>query len=107
MLSQHILLDEHQSANTQINMGQSEEIANELTKNKFCLISAIKIATSWTVAMDDETSFAEHWKKFRLSNQHLFPKQKSKPLIVLLIIFPNSSNVGAQNKPQPHGVMST
>ncbi|MBW0539593.1 hypothetical protein O181_079308 [Austropuccinia psidii MF-1] len=76
MLSKQMLLDEH---NTQRNMGQSEELANELTKNTFHLISAIKIATSWTVSTDDENAFLEHWKKFCLSNQHLFPKQKSKP----------------------------
>ncbi|MBW0592656.1 hypothetical protein O181_132371 [Austropuccinia psidii MF-1] len=78
MLSQEISLDEHKSANTQRKMGQSEEIANELTKNTFDLISAINIATGWTVSMDDATAFAEHWKKLCLSNQHLFPKQKSK-----------------------------
>ncbi|MBW0562190.1 hypothetical protein O181_101905 [Austropuccinia psidii MF-1] len=60
-------------------MNQSEELANELTKNTFNLISAINIATSWTVSMDDVNAFAGHWKTFRLSNQHLFPKQKSKP----------------------------
>ncbi|MBW0558619.1 hypothetical protein O181_098334 [Austropuccinia psidii MF-1] len=59
-------------------MDQSEELANELTKNTFHLISAIKIATSWTVSIDDAIAFAEHWKKFHFSNQHLFPKQKSK-----------------------------
>ncbi|MBW0526350.1 hypothetical protein O181_066065 [Austropuccinia psidii MF-1] len=79
MLSQQMLLDEHKSANTQRNMVQSEEIANELTKNTIHLMSAINIATSWTVSMDDATAFAEHWTKFHLSNQHLFPKQKSKP----------------------------
>ncbi|MBW0510515.1 hypothetical protein O181_050230 [Austropuccinia psidii MF-1] len=79
MLSQQISLDEHKSANTQRKMGLSEEIANELTKNPFHLIIAINIATSWTVSMDYATAFAEHWKKFCLSNQHLFPKQKSKP----------------------------
>ncbi|MBW0509663.1 hypothetical protein O181_049378 [Austropuccinia psidii MF-1] len=79
MLSQHILLNEHDSPNTQRKMGQSEELANELTKNTFHLISAINIATSWTVSMNDATAFAENWKKFRLSNQNLFPKQKSKP----------------------------
>ncbi|MBW0496653.1 hypothetical protein O181_036368 [Austropuccinia psidii MF-1] len=79
MLSQRISLDEHKSANTKGKMGLSEEIENELTKNTFHLISAIKIATSWTVSMDDVTAFAEHWKTFRLSNQPLFPKQKSKP----------------------------
>ncbi|MBW0572173.1 hypothetical protein O181_111888 [Austropuccinia psidii MF-1] len=79
MLSQQISLDEHKSPNTQRKMGQSEELANELTKNTFHLISAINIATSWTVLMDDATEFAVHWKKFRLSNQHLLPKQKSKP----------------------------
>ncbi|MBW0529754.1 hypothetical protein O181_069469 [Austropuccinia psidii MF-1] len=79
MLSQQMSLDEHKSTNTQRNMGQSEELANELTKNTFHLISAIKTATSWTVSMEDANSFAENWKEFRLSNQHLFPKQKSKP----------------------------
>ncbi|MBW0549722.1 hypothetical protein O181_089437 [Austropuccinia psidii MF-1] len=79
ILSQQMSLDKHQSPNTQRNMGQSEEIANELTKNTFHLISAINIATSWTVSMYDATAFAEHWKIFHLSNKHLFPKQKSKP----------------------------
>ncbi|MBW0589938.1 hypothetical protein O181_129653 [Austropuccinia psidii MF-1] len=79
MLSQQMLLDEHKSTNTQRNMGQSEELANELTKNTFHLISAINIATSWTVATDDANAFSEHWKKFCLSNQHLFLKQKRKP----------------------------
>ncbi|MBW0511281.1 hypothetical protein O181_050996 [Austropuccinia psidii MF-1] len=79
MLSQQILLDEHKSPNTQRNMGQAEEHANELTKNTFHLISSINIATSWTFLMDDANEFAEHWKKFRLSNRHLFLKQKSKP----------------------------
>ncbi|MBW0511714.1 hypothetical protein O181_051429 [Austropuccinia psidii MF-1] len=60
-------------------MHQSEESAKELTKNTFHLISAIKISTSWTVSMDDGTVFAENCKTFSLSNQHLFPKQKSKP----------------------------
>ncbi|MBW0557787.1 hypothetical protein O181_097502 [Austropuccinia psidii MF-1] len=72
-------LDEHKYANTIRSMGQSEELSNELTKNKFHLISAINIDTSWTVSTDDLDAFAEHWKIFRLSNQHLFPKQKSKP----------------------------
>ncbi|MBW0510008.1 hypothetical protein O181_049723 [Austropuccinia psidii MF-1] len=79
MLSQQTLLDEHKSSNTQRNMGQSEELANELTKDTFHLISAINIATSWTVSMDDANAFAENWKIFLLSNQHLFPKHKSKP----------------------------
>ncbi|MBW0514897.1 hypothetical protein O181_054612 [Austropuccinia psidii MF-1] len=79
MLSQKMSLDEHNSPNTQRRMGQAEELASELTKNTFHLISAINICTSWTVLMDDMTAFAEHWKKFCLSNQHLFPKQKSKP----------------------------
>ncbi|MBW0590257.1 hypothetical protein O181_129972 [Austropuccinia psidii MF-1] len=79
MLSQHMQLDDHKSTNTQRNMGQSEELANELTKNTFHWISAINIATSWTVSMDDANAFSENWKKFRLSNKHLFPKQKSKP----------------------------
>ncbi|MBW0489020.1 hypothetical protein O181_028735 [Austropuccinia psidii MF-1] len=79
MLSQQISSDEHNSPNTQRKMGQSEELAIELTKNTFLLISAINISTSWTVSMDDATAFAEHWKKFRVSNKHLFPKQKGKP----------------------------
>ncbi|MBW0473236.1 hypothetical protein O181_012951 [Austropuccinia psidii MF-1] len=79
ILSQQTSLDEHNSPNTQRKMGQSEELANEVTKNTFHLISAINIATSWTFSMDDATAFAEHWKKLRLSNQHLFPKQKSQP----------------------------
>ncbi|MBW0578641.1 hypothetical protein O181_118356 [Austropuccinia psidii MF-1] len=74
-----MLLYEHKSTNTQRNMGQSEEIANELTQNTFHLISAINIATSWTVSIDDATAFAEHWKIFCLSNNHLFPKHKRKP----------------------------
>ncbi|MBW0482704.1 hypothetical protein O181_022419 [Austropuccinia psidii MF-1] len=79
MLSQQRSLDEQKYTNTQRNMGKSEELANELTKNTFHLISAINIATSWTVSTDDENASSEHWKKFCLSNQHLFPKQKSKP----------------------------
>ncbi|MBW0574658.1 hypothetical protein O181_114373 [Austropuccinia psidii MF-1] len=79
MLSQQMSFDEHKSTNTQRNMGQSEELANELTKNTFHLISAINISTSCTVSMDDANAFSEHWKEFHLSNQHLFPKQKSKP----------------------------
>ncbi|MBW0551119.1 hypothetical protein O181_090834 [Austropuccinia psidii MF-1] len=79
ILSKQMSLDEHNSPNTQRKMGQAEELANELTKNTFHLISAINIATSWTVSMDDTTAFAEHCKKNFLSNQHLFPKQKSKP----------------------------
>ncbi|MBW0592235.1 hypothetical protein O181_131950 [Austropuccinia psidii MF-1] len=65
--------------NTQRNMGQSEELANELTKNTFHLIIAINISPNCTVSADDANAFAEHWKKFHLSNQHLFPKEKSKP----------------------------
>ncbi|MBW0471801.1 hypothetical protein O181_011516 [Austropuccinia psidii MF-1] len=79
ILSQQMSLDEHNSLNTQRKMGQSEELANELTKNTFHLISAINIGTSWNVSMDDTTAFSENWKIFCLSNQHLFPKQKSKP----------------------------
>ncbi|MBW0562391.1 hypothetical protein O181_102106 [Austropuccinia psidii MF-1] len=79
MLSQQMSLGEHNSPNTQRKTGQSEELENELTKNTFHLISAINISTSWTVSMDDSTAFAEHWKRFCLSNKHLFPKQKSKP----------------------------
>ncbi|MBW0568909.1 hypothetical protein O181_108624 [Austropuccinia psidii MF-1] len=78
ILSQQMSLDEHKATNTQKNMGQSEELSNELTKNTFHLISAINIATSWTVSKVDANAFSEHWKKFCLSNQHLFPKQKSK-----------------------------
>ncbi|MBW0573188.1 hypothetical protein O181_112903 [Austropuccinia psidii MF-1] len=62
MLSQQMSLDEHKSTNTQRNMGQSEELANELTKNTFHLISAINVATSWTVSTDDANAFSEHWK---------------------------------------------
>ncbi|MBW0512485.1 hypothetical protein O181_052200 [Austropuccinia psidii MF-1] len=79
MLSQQMSLHEHHSPNTQRKMGQEEELANELTKNTFHFISSINIATSWTVSMDDTTSFGDHWKTFHLSTQHLFPKQKSKP----------------------------
>ncbi|MBW0582444.1 hypothetical protein O181_122159 [Austropuccinia psidii MF-1] len=79
MLSQQMSLDAYKSANTQRIMGQSQDLANELTKNTFHLISAINIATSWTVSIDDATAFSENWKKFCLSNQHLFPKKKSKP----------------------------
>ncbi|MBW0572423.1 hypothetical protein O181_112138 [Austropuccinia psidii MF-1] len=107
MLSQQMLLDEHKTASTRRNMGQSEELANELTKNTFHLISSIKIATSWRVSTDDVNAFAQHWKKFCLSNQHLLPKPKINRIIILLIIFPNSSNIGAQHKPQPHGVVSS
>ncbi|MBW0582931.1 hypothetical protein O181_122646 [Austropuccinia psidii MF-1] len=78
MLSQQMSLDAHQSSKTQRKMGQSEELSNELTKNTFHLISAINISTSWTVSIVYVTAFAEHWKTFCLSNQHLFPKQKSK-----------------------------
>ncbi|MBW0476857.1 hypothetical protein O181_016572 [Austropuccinia psidii MF-1] len=60
-------------------MGQSKELANELTRNTFHLIGAINIAPSWTVSMDDAAAFFQHWKKFHLSNQHLFPKQKGNP----------------------------
>ncbi|MBW0506306.1 hypothetical protein O181_046021 [Austropuccinia psidii MF-1] len=79
MLSQQISLDEHNSPNTQRKMGQSGELSNELTKNTFHFIIAINIATSWTVSIDDVTAFDAHWKRFCLSNQHLFPKHKSKP----------------------------
>ncbi|MBW0575169.1 hypothetical protein O181_114884 [Austropuccinia psidii MF-1] len=105
MLSQQMLLVEHKSSNTQRNMVESEELANELTKNTFHLISAINIATSWTVSMDDANALAEHWKEFLLSNQHLFPKQKSKKITILLIISLRSSNVGGQHKPHPHGLL--
>ncbi|MBW0583695.1 hypothetical protein O181_123410, partial [Austropuccinia psidii MF-1] len=42
-------------------------------------IAAINIARSWTVSTDDANAFSKHWKKFCLSNQNLFPKQKIKP----------------------------
>ncbi|MBW0584446.1 hypothetical protein O181_124161 [Austropuccinia psidii MF-1] len=79
MLSQKMSLDAHQSAKTQRKMGQSQHLENELTKNTFHLISAMNISPSWTVSIDHATAFAEHWKEFCLSNQQLFPKQKSKP----------------------------
>ncbi|MBW0485629.1 hypothetical protein O181_025344 [Austropuccinia psidii MF-1] len=79
MLSQQLSLDEHNSPNTQRKMCKSEELSNEPTKNTFHFISAINIATGWTVSMDDTTAFSEHWKKFHLSNKHLFPKQQIKP----------------------------
>ncbi|MBW0535672.1 hypothetical protein O181_075387 [Austropuccinia psidii MF-1] len=60
ILSQQMSLDEHNFPNTQRKMGQTEELENDLTKNTFHLISAINIATSWTVSMDDMTAFAEH-----------------------------------------------
>ncbi|MBW0482586.1 hypothetical protein O181_022301 [Austropuccinia psidii MF-1] len=77
--SQYMSVDENNLPNTRRKMGQSEEIENEITKNTFHLISAINISTRWTVSMDDDNVFAEHWKKFHLSSQHLFSKQKSKP----------------------------
>ncbi|MBW0495449.1 hypothetical protein O181_035164 [Austropuccinia psidii MF-1] len=79
ILSKQMSSDENNSPNTQRKMGQSEELANELTKNTFYVISAINIAASWTVSIDDATAFAENWKTFSLSNQHLFQKKKSKP----------------------------
>ncbi|MBW0498165.1 hypothetical protein O181_037880 [Austropuccinia psidii MF-1] len=81
ILTQQILLDQHNSPNTQrkMGMGKSEELANDLTKKKVYLISAINIAASWTVSMDYGTAFAENWKELCLSNQHLFTKKKSKP----------------------------
>ncbi|MBW0475644.1 hypothetical protein O181_015359 [Austropuccinia psidii MF-1] len=78
MLSQQMSLDEQNSPNTQREMHKSQELSNELTKNTFHLISAISIATSWTVSMDDATAFAEHWKEFRPPNKHLFSKHKTK-----------------------------
>ncbi|MBW0577640.1 hypothetical protein O181_117355 [Austropuccinia psidii MF-1] len=79
ILCQEMSLDEQNSPNTQRKMGQSKELENELTKDTFHFISAFNISTSWTLSMDNATSFAEHWQRFCLSNQHLFPKQKSKP----------------------------
>ncbi|MBW0484390.1 hypothetical protein O181_024105 [Austropuccinia psidii MF-1] len=79
MHSQQMSLCEHNSPNNQRKIGQSEELASELTKNTFHLISAINIAISWNVSMDDATAFSDYWKTFRLSSQHLFQKQKSKP----------------------------
>ncbi|MBW0485957.1 hypothetical protein O181_025672 [Austropuccinia psidii MF-1] len=66
ILSQQMSLDEYNSPKNQRKMDQSEELANELTKNTFHLISAVNIATSWTVSMDDKTAFAEHCKKIQL-----------------------------------------
>ncbi|MBW0489916.1 hypothetical protein O181_029631 [Austropuccinia psidii MF-1] len=66
MISQQISLDEHHSPNTQRKMGKWEDLGNELTKNKFHLISAINLDTSWTVSIDDVTAFAENWKKIPL-----------------------------------------
>ncbi|MBW0556615.1 hypothetical protein O181_096330 [Austropuccinia psidii MF-1] len=106
MLSQQISLDEHNSPNTERKMGQAEEIASELTKNTFHLISAINIATSWTVSMDDTTAFAEHWKNFTFPINTCSQNRKVNKIIILLIISQNSASVGAQHKPQPHGVMS-
>ncbi|MBW0499405.1 hypothetical protein O181_039120 [Austropuccinia psidii MF-1] len=60
MISQQMSLDEHNSPNTQRKMIPAEELANELTKNTFHLISAINIATSWTVSMDDMAAFSEN-----------------------------------------------
>ncbi|MBW0560923.1 hypothetical protein O181_100638 [Austropuccinia psidii MF-1] len=79
MLIQQMSLDAHQSSNTHRKMGQSGELANQLSENTLHLVSARNIATSWTVSIDVANGFSEHWKKFRLSNQHLFTKQKSKP----------------------------
>ncbi|MBW0464626.1 hypothetical protein O181_004341 [Austropuccinia psidii MF-1] len=73
MLSKQMSLEEHHSHNTQRKMGESVDLGNELTKNTFHLISAINNSTRWTVTMDDVTAFAENWKTFLLSNQHLFP----------------------------------
>ncbi|MBW0500028.1 hypothetical protein O181_039743 [Austropuccinia psidii MF-1] len=68
ILSRQMSLDEQNSPNTQRKMGKSGELANELAKNEFHLISSINISTIWTVSMDDATAFAEHWKRFHLSN---------------------------------------
>ncbi|MBW0471314.1 hypothetical protein O181_011029 [Austropuccinia psidii MF-1] len=73
-LSQQMSLDEHNSPNTQRKMGQSEELAKELAKNTFHFISAINIATSCTVSMDDLTAFSEHWKKLPLFQSTPVPK---------------------------------
>ncbi|MBW0532732.1 hypothetical protein O181_072447 [Austropuccinia psidii MF-1] len=73
MLSQQSSLYEHNSPNMQRKMVKSEDLENESTKNTFHLISAIKIATSWTVSMDDVAAFSENWKTFCISNQNLFP----------------------------------
>ncbi|MBW0521762.1 hypothetical protein O181_061477 [Austropuccinia psidii MF-1] len=64
------------------NTNQTEKsifIANALLKNTFHLISAIKIATRWKISTAEINAFSDHWKKFLISNQTLFPKQKSKP----------------------------
>ncbi|MBW0473917.1 hypothetical protein O181_013632 [Austropuccinia psidii MF-1] len=57
----------------------SRFISNELFKNTFHLISAINIANSWKISTAEITAFSDHWRKFQISNQKLFPKQKSKP----------------------------
>ncbi|MBW0560836.1 hypothetical protein O181_100551 [Austropuccinia psidii MF-1] len=97
-------LDEHNSPNTQGKMCTSEELENELTKKTFHLISAINIATSWTVSMDDATAFSEHWKTICLFNQQLFPKQKSKPNHHISDHIPELFQNWDKHKPQPHGV---
>ncbi|MBW0473052.1 hypothetical protein O181_012767 [Austropuccinia psidii MF-1] len=107
MLSQQMSLNENSSPNTQRKMSQSEELANELTKNTFHLISAINIATSWTASMDDATSFSENWKNSSFPINTCSQNRKVNQIIIFLILFQNSSNVGAQHKPQPHGVMSS
>ncbi|MBW0568126.1 hypothetical protein O181_107841 [Austropuccinia psidii MF-1] len=94
ILSQQMSLDAHQSANTQRKMGQSEELANELTKNTFHLISAINIATSWTVSIDDATAFADHWKNSAFPINTCSQNRNVNQIIIFLIIFPNSSNFG-------------
>ncbi|MBW0467943.1 hypothetical protein O181_007658 [Austropuccinia psidii MF-1] len=106
ILSKQMSLDEHNSPNTQRKMGQSGELANERTKNTFHLISAINIATSWTVSMDDATAFTEHWKQFALPINTCSQNRKINQIIIFLIVFQNSSNIGAQHKPQPHEFMS-
>ncbi|MBW0485512.1 hypothetical protein O181_025227 [Austropuccinia psidii MF-1] len=100
------MLDEHKSANTQRNMGQAEELANELTKDTFHLISAINISTSWTVSMGDANAFSEHWKTFCLSNQHLFQKQESKPNNHFADHIPKLFQCWDPAQASPHGVMS-
>ncbi|MBW0522712.1 hypothetical protein O181_062427 [Austropuccinia psidii MF-1] len=104
ILSQQMSLDEHNSTNTQTKMGQSEELANELTKNTFHLISSLNIATSWTVSMDDATAFAENWKHSAFPINTCSQNRKVNQIIIFLIIFQNVSNIGVQHKPQPHGV---
>ena len=57
----------------------SSPIHPHMKNNTFHLISAVNIATSWTITQEQGTQFAQHWAKYRHSCQKLFPSQKSKP----------------------------